>query len=137
MKYVEESTKEYLKKAVKASATNALFEALKKKLMKHKKVKHIQYDLLEMQPYLRSEKAAERQTITALRSKCVWSVKTNFSTMYKKRLNCPLNWSQENQCLDTFHSEILASLNFDKNKMLSPGLENNHTLQCCSGNFPT
>ena len=39
--------------------------------------------------------------------------------------------------LDMFHSEILASLNFNKNKMLSPGLENNHTLKCCSGNFPT
>ena len=29
-----------------------------------------------------------------------------------------------------FHSEILASLNFNKNKMLSPGLKNNHTLKC-------
>ena len=36
-----------------------------------------------------------------------------------------------------FHSEILASLNFIKNKFLSPVLENNHTLKCCSGNFPT
>ena len=36
-----------------------------------------------------------------------------------------------------FHSEILASWNFNKNKHLSPGLENNHTLKCCSGNFPT
>ena len=36
-----------------------------------------------------------------------------------------------------FHSEILASLNFNKNKMLSPGLENNHTLKFCSDNFPT
>ena len=30
-----------------------------------------------------------------------------------------------------FHSEILASLNFNKNKMLSPGLENNTTLKSC------
>ena len=36
-----------------------------------------------------------------------------------------------------FHSEILASLNFNKNEILSPGLENNHTLKCCSCNFPT
>ena len=35
-----------------------------------------------------------------------------------------------------FHSEILASLNFNKNKILFPGLENNHTMKCCSGNFP-
>ena len=38
---------------------------------------------------------------------------------------------------DRFHCEILASLNFNKNKMLSPGLENNCTLKCCFGNFPT
>ena len=36
-----------------------------------------------------------------------------------------------------FHSEILASLSFNKNLILSPGLENNHTLKCCSGNFST
>ena len=36
-----------------------------------------------------------------------------------------------------FHSEILASSNFNKNKILSPGLENNHTTKCCSGNFST
>ena len=36
-----------------------------------------------------------------------------------------------------FHSEVLASFNFNKNKMLSPGLENNLTLKCCFGNFPT
>ena len=34
-----------------------------------------------------------------------------------------------------FHSEILASLNFNKNNIFSPGLENNHTLKCCSGIF--
>ena len=37
----------------------------------------------------------------------------------------------------TFHSEILASWNFYKNKILSPGLGNNHTLKCCSGNNHT
>ena len=111
MKFVEESTKVDLKKALKASATNALFAGLKKKLLKHKKVKQIQYDLLEMQPYLRSEKlqAEERQTITALRSKCVRSVKTNFSSMYKKRLNCPLNCNQENPHIDTQEHVLICN----------------------------
>ena len=36
-----------------------------------------------------------------------------------------------------FHSEILASLNFNKNKICSPVLNNNHSLKYCSGNFPT
>ena len=56
MKYVEKSTKKDLMKTLKPSATNDSFEVLKKKLMKCKKVKHIQYDFLEMQPYLRREK---------------------------------------------------------------------------------
>ena len=34
-----------------------------------------------------------------------------------------------------FHSEILASLNFNKNKISSHGLEKNHTLKCCRAIF--
>ena len=44
---------------------------------------------------------------------------------------------QINKFFLKFQSEILASLNVDKNKMLSPGLKNNRTLKCCYGNFPT
>ena len=103
MKNVEESTRAELKKTVKVSATTASFKEFKRKLMKHKKVKHIKYDSLKMQPYLRSDQiqAEERQTIMALRSKCVRSIKTNFSTMFKKRLNCPLNCNIENPYIDT------------------------------------
>ena len=39
--------------------------------------------------------------------------------------------------IDMSHSEILASLNFNNKKMLSPGLENNPTLKCGSRNFST
>ena len=39
--------------------------------------------------------------------------------------------------IDMFHSEILTSLNVNKNKILFPGLENQHTLKCCSDNFQT
>ena len=35
------------------------------------------------------------------------------------------------------HSEILISLNFTNIKILYLGLENNHTLKCCSSNFST
>ena len=47
------------------------------------------------------------------------------------QVKCTIFW------LNMFHSEILASWNFDKNKILSPGLENNRTLKCCFGNFST
>ena len=36
---------------------------------------------------------------------------------------------------NTFHSEIQDSLNFNKNSILSPGLENIHTVKCCSAKF--
>ena len=36
-----------------------------------------------------------------------------------------------------FNTEILASINFNKNKNLYPGLEGNHTLKYCSGHFQT
>ena len=44
MKDVEESTKVDLKKAIKGSATIFSFAELKKKFMKHQKIKLIQYD---------------------------------------------------------------------------------------------
>ena len=53
-----------------------------------------------------------------------------FFFVYKTVLTCFA-------CLPLFHSEIPALLNFNKNKILSHGLENNHTLKCCFGNFPT
>ena len=48
-----------------------------------------------------------------------------------------ISWSLDLRVQHMFHSEILASLNFNKNKIVSPGLENNHTHKCFSGNFPT
>ena len=51
-----------------------------------------------------------------------------------------INWTSSSLLFSKahmFHSEILASSNFNNNKILSPGLENNHTLKCCFGNFPT
>ena len=57
---------------------------------------------------------------------------------FEKQEKLSFNWiNMCNQSFDMFHSEILTSLNFNKNKMLSPGLENNHKLKCCSGIFPT
>ena len=56
-----------------------------------------------MQPYLRSANLHqdEAQVITACRSKCVRTIRSNFSKMYKNRLFCPLKCSQENPQIDT------------------------------------
>ena len=56
-----------------------------------------------MQPYLRSPviKQKEAQTISAPRSKCVRSVHTNFSKMYKNRIDCFLQCNKEAPQVDT------------------------------------
>ena len=58
-----------------------------------------------------------------------------FSLQYLERLF--LFWTSNYKIPHAFHSDIQASLIFNQNKILSPGLENKHTLKCCSDNFPT
>ena len=92
-----------IKKILKTNARNACFKELKTKLLGHRKVKHLEYKTFEIQPYLRSKHLhpEEAQTITALRSKCVKSVKSNFSAMHKNRIHCPLKCNIENPQIDT------------------------------------
>ena len=97
------STRIDLKKELKHLATNASFVGLKQRLMKHNKVKHIKYKSLQLQPYLISENIHqyEAQIITGCRSKCVKTVRSIFSKMYKNRLFCPLKCSEEDPNIDT------------------------------------
>ena len=111
LKDIEESTKVELKKMVKESATTVSFEELKKQLFKHKKVKHIEYESLQMQPYLRSKNihSEEVNSITALRSKCVRTIRSNFSKMFKNRLTCPLLCNKESPMIDTQDHVLICS----------------------------
>ena len=78
---IQNSDKVAIKASPKKNATFMAFNSLKSKLMKHKKVKHIHFESLKIQPYLRSNilHAKEKETITALRSKCVRNVRINFT----------------------------------------------------------
>ena len=100
---IKNTNKILLKKHLKTNATSAAFRYLKGKLHKHKKIKHIQYSSLKMQPYLRNPNIHYEEThvITALRSKCVRNVRSNFSKMYKNRIFCPLKCNQESEQIDT------------------------------------
>ena len=102
LEQVEKSSKDELKKILKTNATIAGLTALKHKQVKHKKIKHIKYESLRLQPYPRSPVIQqEAQTISALRSKCVRTVRTNFSKMYKNRIDCPLQCNKEAPQVDT------------------------------------
>ena len=90
--YEDVITNTVKKQKLKTLATNAAFGKLKEKLESHKKVRHLIYKSLEIQPYLLSDILSQddRKTLTALRSQCVKGIRHNFSKMYKMSLKCPL-----------------------------------------------
>ena len=63
-------TKYQLEKKIKANATTAALRQLKEKLASHKKVKHLNYPKLEMQPYMKSQVLTfdETHQLTSFRS---------------------------------------------------------------------
>ena len=108
---IQNSDKVTMKASLKKNATFVAFNSLKSKLMKHKKVKHIHFESLKIQPYLRSNilHAKEKETLTALRSKCVRNVRINFTKMFKNRLECPLQCENENPKLDSQEHLLLCT----------------------------
>ena len=74
-----------LKKLLKLNATNTAFKELKEIQAKHTKEKHVVYDTLEMQLYLRSDSLSseEKHTLTAIRSQSIKNVRNNFKKMFK------------------------------------------------------
>ena len=100
---VESFDRTTLKKILKKHATNAAFDQLRTIQAKHSKVKHIFYESLQLQPYLKSENicSQESHALTALRSRCVKSVRMNFPKMFKDRTHCPLKCDREKPHEDT------------------------------------
>ena len=100
---VTQSNKVDLKKKLKVLATNASFIELKNRLKTHKKVRHIHYNSLQLQPYLSSPDFHKEEAygISALRSQCVKTIRSNFSKMFHGRINCPLKCNQETPPVDT------------------------------------
>ena len=101
--YEDVITNTITKQKLKTLATNAAFGKLKEKLESLKKVRHLIYKSLEIQPYLLSDILSQddRKTLTALRSQCVKGIRHNFSKMYKMSLKCPLLCNDESPQEDT------------------------------------
>ena len=85
-------TRNQLKTNVKCAAFKQLLELQKG----HKKVKHIKYDKLKLQAYLKSPIITQKQRniLTLLRSQCLRGIKMNFTKMYRNSLYCPLNCNE-------------------------------------------
>ena len=85
-------TKTALKKELRIKAKKLAFVELMSKLQQGTKGKDLKYNSLEMQDYLKSDKLniKDKNTMTALRTKCVKGIRSNFSGMYKLCQHCPL-----------------------------------------------
>ena len=66
---------------------------------------------MKIQPYLRSNilHTKAKETLTALKSKCVRNVRINFTKIFKNRLECPLQCDIENHYLDSQERLLLCT----------------------------
>ena len=103
----ETMTPNMLKKALKDNAKSAAFGELLQDLSKSTKVQNLKYNKLQLQDYLKSDKftSEEARMMTALRSKCVKGIRSDFKNM-QKCIHCPLKCNDDIQAEDT-HEHIL------------------------------
>ena len=89
-------SKRELKGLINDSFNNKVLEEMKERQVKHKKVKNIEYDKLEIQPYMKDRCMSNSmvRTLVAMRSSMVRGVGGNFVSS-SVRTQCPL------QCRDT------------------------------------
>ena len=99
----ETMTKAALKKKLKQTALKSAFAELYTNAQKGTKGKHLKYNSLEMQVYLKSDKLTQNEKImlTAIRTSCVKTLKGNFSNMFKVCQHCPLGCNTEAPQEDT------------------------------------
>ena len=119
--HLDDLDKVSLKARLKKNATIAAFKFLKLRQSEHKEVKHIQYKTFEVQSYLRSATlhSEEMKTLTAVRSMCLRNIRSNFSKIFKERLNCPLICNKDNPARDTQdHLLVCPKLNTDTKSFL-------------------
>ena len=71
-------------------------------------MQNLKYSKLEIQDYLKSDKFSREEAImlTALRSKCVKGIRTDFQYM-EKCIHCPLKCNENNPAEDT-HEHLLS-----------------------------
>ena len=93
---IKSYTKEEYKKVIKKKVKDAAFkEYIKEKETHKKKLEHVKYERLELQPYLTNKQLTRREInlMHKLRSKC-YQARLNFRKLNKKNLKCVLNCDQ-------------------------------------------
>ena len=84
-------SKEALKKELKETAKKEAFAELYTGLQKGTKGKDLRYNRVEIQDYLKSDVTKnEKSMLTAMRTRCVKTLKANFPRMHNVCKHCPL-----------------------------------------------
>ena len=124
MKDVQEIQVKKYKQIVKTQIDKLALEYLNRKKNKHKKVKKLRHDKIQMAEYLEPNnhkiKINEAQLLFKLKSKMT-NVKTNYSGSFKDNLNCDLCQNEGKKRRDTQkHTLICPVINRDN-------VENNYS----------
>ena len=92
MNMIEHTSEEQFKASVKANIRKAAIKHLNQLKESHSKVKHISYEELKIQPYLKSPLFSnmEPSLLFDLRSRTDETFKANFRNMYGNVVPCPL-----------------------------------------------
>ena len=108
--YEQAISTEMTKQKLKIIARNAAFIQLLQQQSSHKKVKHIPYKTLEIQPYLKSALFTQKDVkiLTALRSHCLKGIKMNFQKMHKLSISCPLKCSTEEAQVEDTQEHLIT-----------------------------
>ena len=95
-------SKEALKKELKETAKKEAFVELYTDLQKGSKGKELKYNRVEIQDYLKSDMTKnEKYILTAIRTRCVKTLKANFPRMHNVCKHCPLGCDIESPQEDT------------------------------------
>ena len=99
------------KKEIKTKTKIAAFKELKSMQATHEKVKDVMYTQFESQEYLKSSIITnkEAELITALRSKTVRGIKSNYHTFYQEDLQCNLCKKTQDTQMHCMNCEVILS----------------------------
>ena len=129
LKYSDLQATRLSKKELRKIVKDVAFGKLAESMQRSTKVKDIRYSKLELQAYLKSSCLSEEEinVLTALRSKCIRGIRTNFKSMYKTCLHCPLQCNIEEPQHDTQEHVLqctkLKGSNMDVDYVYTEGVE--------------
>merc|ERR1711989_283291 len=100
---IKKIPKETYKKMVKKMVKKAAFKSYTAKKETHQKIRNLEYEQLELKPYLKSNEFSgkERKLLTLLRSRC-HPARNNFKKMHQNQIKCSFGCNEDEDQEHTF-----------------------------------